>query len=104
MNKNENESTLVRLTIVVALAVIVLACCSGCTTAVPVTAKFPDSPGKGAMEACPDLKKLSDGAKLSGVANTVADNYETYYGCAVKTDTWIEWYQIQKNIFEKAGK
>lgn len=104
MTKKENESTLFRLTILVVLAVLILGCCSGCTTAVPVTAKFPDAPGKGAMEACPDLKKLADGAKLSGVANTVTDNYETYYGCAVKSDTWIEWYQIQKNIFERAGK
>lgn len=102
--RNENESTLFRLTMLVVLAVMVLACCSGCTTVVPVTAKFPDAPGKGAMEQCPDLNKLQEGAKLSDVSKTVAVNYETYYSCAVKSDTWIEWYEIQKRIFESAGK
>jgi len=104
MRNQKDQGVVSSLIILALLFMILLATCSGCTTVVPVTAKFPDAPGKGAMEQCPDLKKLNDGAKLSGVANTVADNYETYYGCAVKSDTWIEWYQIQKQIFESAGK
>lgn len=104
MNKNENESTLFRLTIVVVLVVLILTCCSGCTTVVPVSAKFPDAPSTSSMEKCPDLKKVQDGDKLSEVAGTVAENYETYYSCATKSDTWIEWYEIQKRIFESAGK
>lgn len=105
MSRKENEGTITRLTILVVLAVFVLACCSGCSSvAVPVSAKFPDAPGKGAMERCPDLKKIQDGVKLSGVSDTVADNYSTYYECAVKSDTWIEWYEIQQRIYEKAGK
>jgi hypothetical protein len=43
---------------------------------------------------------LKEGAKLSDVATTVTINYSTYYECAVKNDAWIEWYQIQKNIYE----
>jgi len=77
---------------------------SGCSTVVPVVAKFPDAPGKGAMTACPNLQKLNDGAKLSDVANTVTVNYSTYYECAVKTDAWQEWYNIQRIIFERAGR
>jgi len=77
---------------------------SGCSTVVPVVAKFPDAPGLGAMTACPNLQKLTDGARLSDVATTVTVNYATYYECAVKTDAWQEWYNIQKIIFERAGR
>ena len=52
------------------------------------------------MLVCPDLQKLKDNAKLSDVATTVTVNYGTYYECAVKTDAWQEWYQIQRRIFE----
>ena len=73
---------------------------TGCSTTVPVTAKFPDAPGNIAMTACPQLQKLNEDAKLSDISKTVSVNYGTYYECAVKTDAWIEWYQIQKRIFE----
>ena len=77
---------------------------AGCSTVVPVTVKFPEPPGKGAVTSCPDLQKLNNGARLSDVANTVTVNYGTYYECAVKVDAWQEWYAIQRIIFEKAGK
>jgi uncharacterized protein YceK len=72
---------------------------SGCSTTVPVTAKFPDMPAK-LMERCPNLQKLNDETKLSEVAKTVTVNYSTYYDCAVKHDGIVEWYQIQKKIYE----
>ncbi len=72
---------------------------SGCSTTVPVTAKFPEPP-KFSKDACPQLEKLNNDAKLSDVATTVTNNYSKYYECAVKNDAWIEWYQIQKTIFE----
>mgnify|MGYP006272273333 CR=1 FL=1 len=81
------------------LIVLALFLMSGCSTTVPVTAKFPDVPAK-LLEKCPDLKKLEDESKLSDVAKTVTVNYSTYYDCAVKHDGMVEWYQIQKNIFE----
>ena len=83
------------------MAVVLLQACS---TAVPLTAKFPEQPGKLSAESCPALQKLSDDTKLSQVSKTVTVNYTTYYECAVKLDAWIEWYQIQKNIFEKVAK
>lgn len=72
---------------------------AGCSTTVPVTSKFPEPP-KYSLQACPQLQTLKDGSKLSEVATTVTINYSTYYECAVKNDAWIEWYQIQKHIFE----
>jgi len=71
----------------------------GCSTTVPVTSKFPEPP-KYSLQTCPNLQLLKDGSKLSEVANTVTINYSTYYECAVKNDAWIEWYKIQKHIFE----
>jgi len=89
------------LTRTLLLATLVL---SGCSTAVPVTARFPEPPGLLATTPCPALKKLTDTPNLSDVSRTVTINYTTYYECQVKTDAWIEWYQIQKHIFEQAGK
>lgn len=85
------------------LVTIVLALClSACSTVVPVTAKFPDAPS--ATEACPQLETVTDTVKLSELTNTVAKNYSTYYECAVKVDTWNEWYATQKRIFEGVSK
>lgn len=72
---------------------------SGCTTVVPVSSKFPTAPDK-IMQTCPSLKPLDDQAKLSDVSKTVTLNYSTYYECAVKLDSWVEWYNIQKKIYE----
>jgi hypothetical protein len=52
------------------------------------------------MKKCPQLEKLENDAKLSDISKTITINYSTYYECAVKNDGWIEWYNIQKNIFE----
>ena len=81
--------------ILVAFTVIMTAC----STTVPVKAKFPDVPER-LLSKCPQLEKLNDEATLSDISKTVTINYSTYYECAVKSDAWIEWYQIQKNIFE----
>jgi hypothetical protein len=102
--KNQRDQQIVSSLIIFALVVMLILAVSGCSTAVPVTVKFPEPPGKGAMTGCPALQKLNDGARLSDVANTVTVNYSTYYECAVKTDAWQEWYRIQKHISEGAGK
>ena len=102
--KKQQDQQVVSSLIMFAVVIIMILAVSGCSTAVPVTARFPDPPGKGAMTGCPALQKLNDGARLSDVANTVTVNYSTYYECAVKTDAWQEWYRIQKHISEGAGK
>lgn len=81
--------------LILLLVVFVLA---GCSTTVPVVAKFPERPSD--TSACPQLEKLDDNAKLSDVITTVNDNYAEYYKCSVKNDTWNEWYEKQKKIFE----
>ena len=72
---------------------------TGCSTTVPVTAKFPNVPER-LLVRCPQLEKLENEAKLSDISKTITNNYTTYYECAVKNDAFIEWYQTQKRIFE----
>jgi hypothetical protein len=101
MSKEHRDQRQVSTLIVLGIAVMfVLAMCSGCSTVVPVTAKFPEPPGRLTTQPCPDLQKLKDDARLSDVSRTITLNYSTYYECAVKADAWQEWYGIQKHIFE----
>jgi uncharacterized protein YceK len=102
--KDNRDQGVVSSMIIFAIVIMLVLAITGCSTVVPVTAKFPEAPGKLATQRCPDLQKLKDDAKLSDVSRTVTINYSTYYECAVKTDAWIEWYKIQKHIFEGAGK
>lgn len=77
---------------------IILMLLTGCTS-IPVTNKFPTAPTH-LLEKCQELKKIDNDAKLSDVAKTVTINYSSYYECAVKHDAFIEWYYVQKKIFE----
>jgi hypothetical protein len=86
------------------LSIVLVLTLSACATTVPVVAKFPDEPGKAAMEKCPQLTTVENGVKLSELTRSVTMNYSTYYECAVRVDTWIEWYQIQKKIHEDISK
>lgn len=96
-NREQNQrSTLITVGIVL---MFVLAMCSGCSTVVPVMAKFPDAPRLG-LGACPQLQTVAEGVKLSELTSTVTVNYSTYYECAVKADQWQQWYEIQRRIFE----
>jgi len=52
----------------------------------------------------PALSQVKEDAKLSEIATNVANNYTLYYECAVIARGWQDWYQIQKNIYENAGK
>ena len=102
--KNHRDQGRVSTLIVIALVLMIVIALSGCATVVPVTARFPASPGQSYLQACPNLQKLSDTPQLSEVSQTININYSTYYECAVKLDAWIEWYSAQKFIFESAGK
>jgi hypothetical protein len=98
--KNQQDQQIVSSLLIFVIVVMLVFAITGCSTAVPVTAKFPEAPGKMATQRCPDLQKLQDNARLSDVSRTVTINYSTYYECAVKADAWQEWYEIQKRIFE----
>lgn len=102
--RDHKDQGIVSSVIMFVLVIMLVMAITGCTTP-PVIPKFPEAPTKaGAMEQCPDLKKLQDGAKLSDVSKTITINYSTYYECAVKSDVWIEWYQINKLNYDKIGK
>lgn len=98
MRDNRDQGIVSSLIIFVIVIMIVLAI-TGCSTVVPVTARFPDAPRLG-LGTCPQLQTVPDDVKLSGLTSTVTTNYSTYYECAVKADQWNEWYAIQKRIFE----
>lgn len=97
--RDHKDQGIVSSLIIFVLVIMAVLAITGCSTTVPVTAKFPEPP-RYASESCPQLSKLPDQSKLSDVATTVNINYTTYYECAVKVDAWTEWYQIQKSIFE----
>ena len=79
------------------LIIIGLLVLSGCTS-VPITIKFPEVP-QDMLVACPDLKLAPETTKLSEVLPVVVDNYGQYYTCKDTVDSWIEWYENQKKIF-----
>jgi hypothetical protein len=71
---------------------------TGCTS-VPVVVKFPDVPND-MLTTCPDLKQTPETTKLSEVLPSVVDNYGQYYACKDNVDSWIDWYNSQKKIFD----
>lgn len=75
----------------------------GCSTSVPVKRSFPNVPTE-LMESCPDLKQTQETTKLSEVLKVVVENYSQYHECKIKNDSWKEWYNTQKKIFEEANK
>jgi hypothetical protein len=72
---------------------------TGCASTVPIIEKFPDVP-KDMLIACPDLDQIPETNKLSEVLPVVADNYGQYYTCKDTVDSWIDWYNTQKKIFD----
>ena len=71
---------------------------TGCST-IPtnVSMRWPKAPD-GILISCPDLKQTSPTEKLSEVLPVIVDNYNEYYVCQTKVDSWIEWYNSQKKI------
>ena len=102
--RDNRDQGVVSSMIIFAIVIMLVLAITGCSTAVPVTARFPDPPGSLATQSCAELQKLKEDARLSDISRTVTVNYSSYYECAVKTDAWIEWYKIQKIIFEGVAK
>ena len=77
------------------LAMILTACVS-----VPVQRSFPKVPAE-LMVSCPPLQIMDpETTRLSDVVQSVVANYGQYQACDSKVDTWIEWYNTQKTIFD----
>jgi len=98
MNDYEKQQRISTVLLILFTLILVLLV-SGCSTTVPVKAKFPEVPER-VLAKCPQLEKLGNEVKLSDISKTITVNYTTYYECAVKHDAFIEWYQVQKNIYE----
>jgi len=82
------------------LLIAVLALSLSACVSVPVERKFPKAPEE-LIVACPDLQTIPVGTtQLSVVVETVTTNYGQYQLCQSKTDTWIDWYKQQKEIFD----
>jgi len=84
------------------LSLITLILLTGCSTTVPVTAKFPDAPAI-LSAPCSDLKKIeieNENVSIVDLHKIVVENYTTHYECSTKVDGWNEWYVEQKKNFE----
>jgi len=79
-------------------SIILLTACAN--TAPKVSMSFPDVPDD-LKVACPDLAPIPDNTtKLSDAISVVGANYSTYYECKLRVDSWNEWYNTQKDIFD----
>lgn len=85
------------------LAIIGLMMLSGCSMLFPVSPEFPEAP-KTLKEKCGPLNTLKDDAKLSDLMITITQNYMKYHDCSIKNDSWNEWYDEQKKIYDSATK
>jgi hypothetical protein len=99
MKDIEKQQRISTILFVIVTAIFFITMFSGCSTTVPVKAKFPEAPER-LLAKCPQLEKLGNEVKLSDISKTITVNYTTYYECAVKHDAFIDWYQVQKNIYE----
>lgn len=78
------------------IALLLTACVS-----VPVERNFPTVP-EDLTKQCPQLEEVPAGTtKLSDVLLVVTNNYALYHECALKVETWNEWYKTHKKIFEQ---
>ena len=81
------------------LSLLLIISLTGCSLLVPVKRNFPEVPTE-LMEKCPALKQTEATTKMSDVLKVVTENYSQYHECTIKTETWIDWYKAQKQIFE----
>ena len=82
------------------LTILLTALMLSACVSVPVERKFPKAPPE-LQQSCPALQSIDPSTtRLSTVVDTVVTNYGQYRECQVKTDSWIEWYNTQKKIFD----
>jgi hypothetical protein len=61
---------------------------------------WPEAPAD-LLQPASDLKPLSEDKKtLTDLIENVNENYSSYYTLKLKYNSWIEWYNKQKEIFE----
>jgi hypothetical protein len=82
------------------LIVLVTVMITGCVTVPPEYPKFPAVPDE-IKTVCPALREIEPTTKLSDVVKSVVDNYGTYHECRIQIEGWIEWYNTQKEIYDR---
>lgn len=81
-------------------AAILIVFLTGCQT-IPEAPKFPGAVPE-LTKPCPQLKTVhGEKVAITELLKTVVENYETYYECAKKVDSWNKWYREQKETYEK---
>ena len=80
--------------IIVVAALLVL---TGCVA--PVKREFPAIPPS-LEKPCSTLLEVPKTTRLSEVLEVVTENYALYHECQIKNETWLDWYQKQKTIFD----
>jgi hypothetical protein len=88
------------LVIFIILALLI----TGCSTPVPLIPHFPEAPAT-LLESCPKKLETIEGDNVTIVdfTKTVVKNYGTYHECASKYDSWIEWYNTQKKLWDESN-
>lgn len=79
------------------MLLLVMLSLGGCVT--PVKRNFPDVPSV-LKEKCPELLDVKKTDKLSEVLLTVTQNYSQYNECRIRLESWTQWYEDQKKIFD----
>jgi hypothetical protein len=62
-------------------------------------ADFPEIP-ESLKTKCENLIDVPQTDKLSVVLSVITKNYGQYQECSIKVDTWQQWYNEQKQIFD----
>lgn len=82
-------------------------CLSGCSMFTKLTDAKPEFPEPFVeaktqqMPVCEDLKLVpTDTANMSAVFKIIVDNYTLYWKCSNYVDSWNEWYEEQKKIYD----
>lgn len=81
-------------------AVALVAMLGACSTTAPVARNFPGIPDT-LNKDCVTLQPVgTPNVKLSEMLTVVTSNYEKYHECAIKVESWREWYNEQKRVFD----
>ena len=79
------------------IVIAVLLVLTGCVA--PVKREFPVIPPS-LEKPCGNLLDVPKTTRLSKVLEVVTENYALYRECQIKNETWLDWYQKQKKIFD----
>jgi len=86
--------------LITALMLVSLVGCASRTA--PVALKWPDAPPE-LMAPSEDLVPLKpEQTQLSDLIDNANTNYEKYYTLRDRYDTWQQWYNSHKQIYENA--